>query len=79
MIDKSSLRKYNNNFKFILTVTGIFRKCAWAIPLKNKSGLSITNDFKIVLGEHRKPEKVMDRGSEFYNKIFKSLHKEYEI
>ena len=54
--------------------------------MKNKSGLSITNDFKIVLGEHpqggsesRKPEKLwVDRGSEFYNKTFKSLHKEYE-
>ena len=61
--------------------------------MKNKSGLSITNGFKIVLSEHpqggsespqggsepRKPEKLWeDRGSEFYNKTFKSLLKEYE-
>ena len=86
LIDKSSLSKYNNNYKFILTVIDIFTKYAWAIPLKNKSGLSITNGFKIVLGEHpqggsegRKPEKLwVDRGSEFYNKTFKSLLKEYE-
>ena len=65
LIDKSSLSKYNNNYKFILTVTDIFTKYAWAIPLKNKSGLSITKGFKIVLGEHplggfkdRKPEKL---------------------
>ena len=83
LIDKSSLSKYNNNYKFILTVIDIFTKYAWAIPLKNKSGLSITNGFKIVLGEHpqggsegqqggsepRKPEKLwVDRGSEFYKK-----------
>ena len=82
LIDKSSLSKYNNNYKFILTVIDIFTKYAWAIPLKNKSGLSITNGFKIVLSEHpqggsepRKPEKLwVDRGSEFYNKTFKSLH-----
>ena len=59
-----------------------------------KSGLSITNGFNIVLREHpqggsedqhscgfpdRKPEKLwVDRGSEFYNKTFKSLLKEYE-
>ena len=86
LIDKSSLSKYNNNYKFILTVIDIFTKYAWAIPLKNKSGLSITNGFKIVLGEHpqggfevRKPEKLwVDRGSEFYNRTFKSLLKEYE-
>ena len=86
LIDKSSLSKYNNNYKLILTVIDIFTKYAWAIPLKNKSGLSITNGFKIVLGESpqggsesRKPEKLwVDRGSEFYNKTFKSLLKEYE-
>ena len=46
-----------------------------------KSGLSITNGFKLVLGENpqggsesRKPEKLwVDRGSEFYKKTFKSL------
>ena len=60
LIDKSSLSKYNNNYKFILTVIDIFTKYAWAISLKNKSGLSITNGFKIVLGgfEDRKPEKL---------------------
>ena len=86
MIDKSTLSKYNNNYKFISTVIDIFTKNAWAIPLKNKSVLSITNGFKKVLGEHpqggsesRKPEKLLvDRGSEFYNKTFKSLLKEYE-
>ena len=49
LIDKPSLSKYNNNYKFILTVIDIFTKYAWAIPFKNKSGLSITNGFKIVL------------------------------
>ena len=86
LIDKSSLSKYNNNYKFKLTVINKFTKYAWAIPLKNKSGLSITNSFKRVLSEHpqggsepRKSEKLwVDRGSEFYNKTFKSLLKEYE-
>ena len=85
LIDKSSLSKYNNNYKFILTVIDVFTKYAWAIPLKNKSGLSITNGFKIVVSEHpqggsepRKPQKLwVDRGSECYNKTFKSLLKKY--
>ena len=51
LIDKSSLSKHNKNYKFIITVIDIFRKYACAIPLKNKSGLYITNGFKIVLGE----------------------------
>ena len=86
LIDKSTLSNYNNNYKFVLTVIDLFTKYAWAIPLKNKSGLSITNGFKIVLSEHpqvgsesRKPEKLWeDRCSEFYNTTFKSSLKEYE-
>ena len=54
--------------------------------MKSKSGLSIANDFKIVLDESlqggfedRKPEKLwVERGSEFYNETFKSLLKKYE-
>ena len=54
--------------------------------MKNKSGLSITNGYKIVLGESppggsesREPEKLcLDRGSDFYNKTLKPLLKEYE-
>ena len=66
LIDKSTLSKYNINYKFILTVIDIFTKYAWAIPLKNKSGLSITNGFKTILSEGRKPEKLwVDKGSEF--------------
>ena len=69
LIDKSSLRKYNNKYKIILTVVDIFTKHAWAKPLKNKSGIFLINGFKIKLGEHRKPEKLrVDRGSEFYRK-----------
>ena len=52
LIDESSLSKYKNNYKFILTVIDIFTKYTWAIPSKNKSGLSITNGFKILLGEY---------------------------
>ena len=79
LIDKSCLSKNNNNYRFILTVIDLFTKYAWAIPLKKKSSLSIINRFKIVLGKHRKPEKLwVDRGSEFYKKIIKSLLKGYE-
>ena len=49
LIDKSNLSKYNKNYKFILTVIDIFTKYAWAIPLKDKSGTSVTNAFKKIV------------------------------
>ena len=67
LVDKSSLSKYNNNFKLILTAIDIFTKYTWATPLQNKSGISITNGFKIVKGKGRKPEKLwVDSGGDFY-------------
>ena len=66
LIDKSSLSKNNNNYQFTFTVIDLFTKYAWAIPLKNKSSLTTTNAFKIILSERRKPEKLwVDGVSEF--------------
>ena len=58
LIDKSFPTKCKNNYKFILTVIDIITKYAWAIPLKNKSGLSITNGFKTILSEGQKVHRV---------------------
>ena len=37
LIDRSSLAKYNKNYKFIFTIIDNHTKYAWAIPLKDKS------------------------------------------
>ena len=88
LIDKSNLSKYNKNYKFILTVIDIFTKYAWAIPLKDKSGTSVTNAFKTIVQSTygrspigiRLPERLwVDRGKEFYNKTFLSYLKENNI
>ena len=79
LIDKSSLSNYNNNYKFTLNVIDVFKKYAWAIPLKNKTVSSITNSFKTILSQGQEPEKLLvDGGSEFHNNAYKSLFKEYE-
>ena len=49
LIDRSSLSKYNKNFKFIFTIIDNHTKYAWAIPLKDKSGKSTTTAFKNLL------------------------------
>ena len=58
------------NYHFILTVIDCFTKFAFAIPLKNKTGSTITATFKTIF-KTRKPEKLwVDKGREFYNKTF---------
>ena len=72
LIDRSSLAKYNKNYKFIFTIIDNHTKYACAIPLKDKSGKSTTTAFKkLIETSERKPHKIWsDRGKEFYNQTF---------
>ena len=81
LIDRSSLAKYNKNYKFIITAIDNHTKYAWAIPLKDKSGKSTTTAIKSNIEKaKRKPDKIWsDRGKEFYNKTFLDFLKQNEI
>ena len=81
LIDRSSLAKYNKNYKFIFTIIDNHTKYAWAIPLKDKSGKSTTAALKsLIEKEKRKPHKIWsDRGKEFYNTTFLNFLKEQNI
>ena len=43
--EMQSLSKYNKGIKYLLCSIDLFSKYAWAIPLKNKRGISIVNAF----------------------------------
>ena len=81
LIDRSSLAKYNKNYKFIFTIIDNHTKYAWVIPLKDKSGKTTTNAIKNLIEKaKRKPDKIWsDRGKEFYNKTFLDFLKQNEI
>ena len=80
LADLSSLQKYNNGYKYLLTCIDIFSKFAWIVPLKNKSGKSICEAFKEIFQEGRIPHKLQtDDGTEFKNKEFQTLLKEYDV
>src|SRR5271156_3221278 len=68
-------------FKFILTVVDVFSKFGWAVPLKTKSGIEMTETFEKILNESKRvPKKIWsDKGKEYYNKTFKKLLDEHKI
>ena len=73
------ISKYNKEIRYLLCVIDLFSKYAWVVPLKYKKGVSIVNAFQSVLNSSkRKPNKIwVDRGSEFYNNLFKKWLKDY--
>ena len=53
LIDRSSLSKYNKNYKFIFTIIDNHTKYAWAIPPKDKTGKRTTTAFKTLIGKRK--------------------------
>jgi len=67
LADLSSLSKYNDRHKYFLNVIDIFSRYAWSVPLKDKTGTSITSALKSLF-QNRKPITVQsDKGTEFVN------------
>ena len=62
----------NKGYRYIFIIIDNFSKYLWAIPLKNKHGQTITNEFSNILStSKRSPAKLESgRGLEFYNSIF---------
>lgn len=81
LVDMQRFSRDNHGVKYLLTVIDVFSKYAWIMPLKNKTGKSITEAFtEIVAGSKRKPDKLwVDKGTEFYNRTFRDWLKENEI
>ena len=67
------ISKFSKGFRSLLCVIDIYNKYAWVVPLKGKTGITITNALQKVLDEsNRKRNKTwVDKGSEFYNRSMK--------
>ena len=59
----------------------LFSKYAFAVPLKDKKGITIVNAFQSILDSSiRKPNKIwVHQGSEFYNTQLKKWLKDNDI
>ena len=80
LADMQSMQKFNDGYRYLLVCIDVFSKYAWVIPLKNKTGPSLVEAFKVILASGRKPEKIMtDQGTEFFNRHFQALMKEKDI
>jgi hypothetical protein len=76
LVDVQALGKYNDNFKYILSVIDVFSKFLHMVPLKSKTGTAVTAAFQSVLPQRRRPVWVRtDKGKEFLNTNFQAMLK----
>ena len=66
--------KWNKGFRYLLMALDVFSKYGWIVPLKDKKGETVTQAFKTIFKEGRKPQYLWtDKGKEYYNKNKKEL------
>jgi len=75
LVEMQAFSKFNRGVRYLLIVIDVFSKYGWMLPLKDKTGKSVTDAFKEIFKKSkRKPEKLWtDKGREFYNKHVKEL------
>ena len=80
LLDVQAYAKYNDNYKYILSVIDIFSKFLFLVPVKTKSGPAVTTVFLSIFdGDPKKhscrPVWVRtDKSKEFYNNIFRTYY-----
>ena len=80
LVIMDSLSKYDNAFKYILTVIDVLSKYAWAEPIKTKTVENLVKAFEKILKKGRKPETFhTDKGTEFMNRKFQAFPKKHNI
>jgi hypothetical protein len=64
----------NNGYRYLLTIIDLFSRYAWAVPLKDKTGATITAAFRQVFAQGRQPQRLQtDDGREFENREFQNF------
>lgn len=82
LVDMQPHAKQNRGYKYILTIIDALSKYAWAVPVRDKRGDTITAAMRRVLSQNqpRFPVNIQcDQGREFFNSHFQALMKQYGI
>lgn len=80
LVEMIPYAKYNNGFKYILTVIDIFSKFAWSFPIKTKSATDVVRAMHTLFQSGNIAKNIhSDFGKEFYNSQFKELLTKYNI
>ena len=80
LVDFQALSKFNDSYKYLLTAIDVFSKFLHVVPLKSKTGPTLTSAFQSILKDpkystplKKRPISVQtNRGKNFSIKIFKT-------
>ena len=79
LAEMQNLARYNDNYRYILTCICVFSKFAFAIPVKDKQGVTIAAAFEKIFSDRIPTFIQTDRGKEYLNHEVLGLFKTYNI
>ena len=81
LCDMNQLAKFNNGYRYILTIIDILSRYGWARPLKTKTGPEVARAFQYVFNHSKRiPQRIQtDQGKEFENRSMHALMQKYHI
>ena len=81
LVDLQSLSKFNDRYKYLLTIIDVFSRFAFVLPLRSKRTQEVTQAFQKLLKESKRQPLVLqtDSGGEFLSRDFQSLLKKKHI
>ena len=79
LVEVGNISKYNDGYRYILTCIDVFTKRAWAVPLKNKSGVEVTSAFEKILADEKCNMLQTDKGTEWLNSKFQTMLRENDV
>jgi len=56
LVEMQQFSKRNKGYRYFLMVLDMFSKYDWIVPLKDKKGETVTEAFKAIFREGRKPQ-----------------------
>ena len=74
LVEMIPYARVNQNYRYLLTIIDLFSRYAWAIPIRDKTGRSVTAAFRLVFAQGRRPQRLQtDDGREFDNRHVQHL------
>jgi len=79
LADVRNLASYNDGFSYILTCIDVFSRYAFAVPIRDKRGVTVSAGFEKIFAE-RVPNMIQtDRGLEFLNAQVQGVFRKHNI
>ncbi|GFU87493.1 uncharacterized transposon-derived protein F54H12.3 [Trichonephila clavipes] len=79
LLDMQKLSRYNEGYRYILTIIDVMSRFLRAFPVKDKKASTTKQVLQKVFKKVKPKNFQTDKGTDFYNKIVRAMLKRYKI